>query len=354
MGLVPAGSAERFVEVDGGRFGCSSRRRRWLRSITAAADSRRRTDSAAISWYDVYAASGATGRWSGWTCPGSGGPRGSHRSAERRRWPTSSSASLAARDPPGGGDGGVDGRRCRPQCGAAPPVAGRGPGADRARVGSSRSSATGSSSCRPGSPPAARPASWSPLAPTGQHPGRGGAQGDGPRSDADCLPRWSPSSAGRPVGQVPASGTRATTRPRWVHGRCATTCCRWCIGSPHRRCSSTARTTRWSIPRLAPASQLMPDARLVLVPRVRPLGPARVPGPVPRRGPAVPQRPRDRGVITAISHTGTAMPTAPPTTVHLLTLGCARNEVDSEELAGRLAMDGFAWSPSRRTPTPCW
>ena len=35
------------------------------------------------------------------------------------------------------------------------------------------------------------------------------------------------------------------------------------------------------------------------------------------------------------------MPTAPPTTVHLLTLGCARNEVDSEELAGRLAGDGF-------------
>ena len=25
----------------------------------------------------------------------------------------------------------------------------------------------------------------------------------------------------------------------------------------------------------------------------------------------------------------------------MLTLGCARNEVDSEELAGRLAVDGF-------------
>ena len=46
-------------------------------------------------------------------------------------------------------------------------------------------------------------------------------------------------------------------------------------------------------------------------------------------------------MIAAISHTGTAMPSAPPTTVHLLTLGCARNEVDSEELAGRLAVDGF-------------
>ena len=36
------------------------------------------------------------------------------------------------------------------------------------------------------------------------------------------------------------------------------------------------------------------------------------------------------------------MPTAPPTTVHLVTLGCARNEVDSEELAARLADGGFA------------
>ena len=35
------------------------------------------------------------------------------------------------------------------------------------------------------------------------------------------------------------------------------------------------------------------------------------------------------------------MSTAPATTVHLLTLGCARNEVDSEELAGRLSADGF-------------
>ena len=34
-----------------------------------------------------------------------------------------------------------------------------------------------------------------------------------------------------------------------------------------------------------------------------------------------------------------AAPSSP--TVHVLTLGCARNEVDSEELAGRLAVDGF-------------
>src|SRR5688572_21650205 len=33
---------------------------------------------------------------------------------------------------------------------------------------------------------------------------------------------------------------------------------------------------------------------------------------------------------------------APPLSVALLTLGCARNDVDSEELAGRLATDGFA------------
>ncbi|MDQ4051558.1 MAG: 30S ribosomal protein S12 methylthiotransferase RimO, partial [Actinomycetota bacterium] len=31
----------------------------------------------------------------------------------------------------------------------------------------------------------------------------------------------------------------------------------------------------------------------------------------------------------------------PPLSVALLTLGCARNEVDSEEMAGRLAADGF-------------
>ena len=36
------------------------------------------------------------------------------------------------------------------------------------------------------------------------------------------------------------------------------------------------------------------------------------------------------------------MPTATATTVHLVTLGCARNEVDSEELAARLADGGFA------------
>src|SRR5215217_683951 len=33
--------------------------------------------------------------------------------------------------------------------------------------------------------------------------------------------------------------------------------------------------------------------------------------------------------------------TTPPVTVALVTLGCARNEVDSEELAGRLEAGGF-------------
>ncbi len=37
-----------------------------------------------------------------------------------------------------------------------------------------------------------------------------------------------------------------------------------------------------------------------------------------------------------------ALKTVAPMTVALVTLGCARNEVDSEELAGRLAADGFA------------
>lgn len=42
---------------------------------------------------------------------------------------------------------------------------------------------------------------------------------------------------------------------------------------------------------------------------------------------------------------------ADPVSVHLVTLGCARNEVDSEELAGRLAEGGFhlVTTPSRLT-----
>src|SRR4051812_33797093 len=43
--------------------------------------------------------------------------------------------------------------------------------------------------------------------------------------------------------------------------------------------------------------------------------------------------------MTAISSRPDAHPD--PTTVALVTLGCARNEVDSEELAGRLEADGF-------------
>ena len=41
------------------------------------------------------------------------------------------------------------------------------------------------------------------------------------------------------------------------------------------------------------------------------------------------------------SHDDRRRPAAAPLTVAMLTLGCARNEVDSEELAGRLAADGF-------------
>jgi ribosomal protein S12 methylthiotransferase len=39
---------------------------------------------------------------------------------------------------------------------------------------------------------------------------------------------------------------------------------------------------------------------------------------------------------------------SPPTAVHLITLGCARNEVDSEELAGLLERDGFTMAADPR------
>src|SRR3954470_8721427 len=45
--------------------------------------------------------------------------------------------------------------------------------------------------------------------------------------------------------------------------------------------------------------------------------------------------------MTALSDTPAPLTRNDPTTVALVTLGCARNEVDSEELAGRLAADGF-------------
>ena len=40
------------------------------------------------------------------------------------------------------------------------------------------------------------------------------------------------------------------------------------------------------------------------------------------------------------------------TSVALVTLGCARNEVDSEELAGGWPRVGSPSSPTRPTPTP--
>src|SRR3954452_18447471 len=45
--------------------------------------------------------------------------------------------------------------------------------------------------------------------------------------------------------------------------------------------------------------------------------------------------------MTALPDTPPPLTGNDPTTVALVTLGCARNEVDSEELAGRLAADGF-------------
>ena len=45
--------------------------------------------------------------------------------------------------------------------------------------------------------------------------------------------------------------------------------------------------------------------------------------------------------MTAIPDTASPSPSTPPATVALVTLGCARNEVDSEELAGRLEAGGF-------------
>ena len=41
-----------------------------------------------------------------------------------------------------------------------------------------------------------------------------------------------------------------------------------------------------------------------------------------------------------------------PTRVALVTLGCARNEVDSEELAGRLELDKSAQRVPRELPQP--
>ena len=45
--------------------------------------------------------------------------------------------------------------------------------------------------------------------------------------------------------------------------------------------------------------------------------------------------------MTAIPDTASPSPSTPLATVALVTLGCARNEVDSEELAGRLEAGGF-------------
>jgi pimeloyl-ACP methyl ester carboxylesterase len=77
MGLVPAGSAERFVEVDAGRV-------RVLESTAEPGPGRvpmvlihgGGTDSAGISWYDVYSAFGADRKVVGLDLPGFGGTEG--------------------------------------------------------------------------------------------------------------------------------------------------------------------------------------------------------------------------------------------------------------------------------------
>ena len=60
--------------------------------------------------------------------------------------------------------------------------------------------------------------------------------------------------------------------------------------------------------------------------------------------PAMRVRPSGAGILDTIMTTtssGPADDTRTPMSVALVTLGCARNEVDSEELAGRLEADGF-------------
>jgi ribosomal protein S12 methylthiotransferase len=49
----------------------------------------------------------------------------------------------------------------------------------------------------------------------------------------------------------------------------------------------------------------------------------------------------DSSASAALAATHEPTPSAKPMAVHLITLGCARNEVDSEELAGRMASGGF-------------
>src|SRR5690606_8148558 len=70
----------------------------------------------------------------------------------------------------------------------------------------------------------------------------------------------------------------------------------------------------------------------------RPPGRLTGPGTDPPTGPAGPGQPRRRGVSAGRS---SLEPMPERRTVALVTLGCARNEVDSEELAGRLEADGW-------------
>ncbi len=302
MALLPAGSAERFVEVDGGRVRvlestATPGRGRWPLLLIHGGG----TDNAAISWYDVYAAFGDDRQVVGLDLPGFGGTEGIE--------PVGGAVELAdfvAR---------VVGRleigravvvgvsmggEVALQVALRLPGAGRGPGADRSRW-------TGPALSQPGPPavglarrPAARPAAR-PAGAAGQHPGPGGAQGDGSRS--------SPTAAGGgrrvpPGGRRPGAGlgyaryNQASLGPWSMRNNL--------LPVVHRITAPTLFFHGEDDPLVDPegslrASRRMPDARLVLVPGVRPLGPARVPGPVPHRGPALPRPTAGRGGYPARS-----------------------------------------------------
>ena len=72
------------------------------------------------------------------------------------------------------------------------------------------------------------------------------------------------------------------------------------------------------------------------------LGSVRATGPdLPAGEPAAPPRPGTRPSAGTAPRTGTAPGSGGGRSVTVVTLGCARNEVDSEELAGRLAAAGW-------------
>ena len=338
MALVPAGSAERFVGIDGGRV-------RVLESTGASGSGRAPlvlihgggTDSAGTSWYDVYAALGGDRRVVGLDLPGFGGtevapvgaaPELADFVARGRRAAETSRAVVA-----GVPMGGAVALRWR----LPAPVAGRGPGADRPTCDWFRSCATGSLQL----------AAWLaarlpdqllvPLARLASTAGRGA------RSRRWCTTAPAAAGGGRRVrreaGRPRAGlGDARYNQASLVPGRCATTCCRVDRVTVPTRPPAGDRRRRWSIRRAPPGQPTDAGAPGGAGARVRALGPARVPdrflAEVRRclagRGARLPARSAILG-----RHADA------PATVALVTLGCARNEVDSEELAGRLAADGL-------------